>query len=98
MGVYANTAFDYYSSGVFDGCPSYSSSYINHAVLLIGYTSEGNWIIKNSWGTNWGDSGYMIISKDYDCGLKSYVDVIEADWSGFHTNDNDTNSTDGNNE
>ena len=61
MGVYANTAFDWYSSGVFTGCPSYSSSFINHAVQLIGYTDEGDWIIKNSWGTEWGYRGFAYV-------------------------------------
>jgi C1A family cysteine protease len=46
----------YYSSGVYTGCPSndLSQYYLNHAVILIGYDSSGNWIIKNQWGTGWG--------------------------------------------
>ena len=68
VGIYANFAFDYYSNGIFDGCPLFVWT-LNHAVLLVGYTSEGNWIIKNSWGTNWGESGYMIVDKDRNCGL-----------------------------
>lgn len=40
VGLYANFAFDYYSSGIFTGCPSYVSQYsVNHAVLLVGYTA-----------------------------------------------------------
>ncbi|XP_067824456.1 procathepsin L-like [Heptranchias perlo] len=34
----------------------------NHAVVVVGYVnkpSEKYWIIKNSWGTSWGDQGYM---------------------------------------
>ncbi|MBN1590915.1 MAG: cadherin-like domain-containing protein, partial [Pirellulales bacterium] len=37
---------------------------INHSVCIVGYkdvpsmSSGGYWIIKNSWGSNWGDSGY----------------------------------------
>jgi len=42
-----------YSSGVFNNCKSLKSA-ANHAGLLVGYTSEGHWIVKNSWGTNWG--------------------------------------------
>ena len=92
MGLYANNAFDFYSSGVFSGCSTYtSSSSINHAVLLIGYTPLGHWIVKNSWGLSWGNNGYIIINKDRDCGLKKYVDVVEVDNSNDHDNDDNNN-------
>ncbi|XP_024537799.1 actinidain [Selaginella moellendorffii] len=38
----------------------------DHAVLVIGYGTEGGmpyWIIKNSWGTSWGEDGFMKIKK-----------------------------------
>lgn len=54
IGIYASSSFSSYSSGVYSGCPSDSSSMINHAVLLVGYTTNGDWIVKNSWGINWG--------------------------------------------
>lgn len=62
----------YYRSGVFR-CTS-SQVTINHAVLLIGYDLNQNWIIKNSWGTGWGDKGYMTINKSnmYNCGICKY--------------------------
>lgn len=47
VGIYANYAFSYYSSGVFNGCNINSKYYINHAVLLYGWDSNDNWLIKN---------------------------------------------------
>jgi C1A family cysteine protease len=47
VGIYADTGFSAYSAGIYSGCPSNASSYINHAVELIGYDSSNNWIIKN---------------------------------------------------
>jgi len=37
-----------------------------HAVLVVGWTSDGCWIVKNSWGQNWGEQGYFKI-KFGDC-------------------------------
>ena len=47
---------------------------LNHLVLLIGWTTNGDWIIKNSWGTSWGEAGYAVISKDFNCGLSYYYE------------------------
>ena len=76
-GVYANTAFDFYNSGVFDACPSYSYYYANDAILLYGYDNQGNWLIKNAWGPNWGIGGKMVLSSIYDCGLSENLYSLE---------------------
>ena len=65
----------FYTSGIYDGpC---STSRITHFMNLIGYGSyQGTpyWRLENSWGTNWGQVGYMFMRK-YDgftsspCGL-----------------------------
>jgi C1A family cysteine protease len=65
-----------YNSGTYK-CPP--SSPINHAVLLVGYTSD-YWIIKNSWGTNWGQNGYIYVTRNslYNCGIGTAVHSLSA--------------------
>ena len=45
---------------------------INHGVTLIGWDdTKGAWLVKNSWGTGWGESGYIWIS--YNCNNVGYA-------------------------
>ena len=70
VGIYANTKFQYYSSGVFNGCGTTTNYYnMNHAVLLYGWDLDGNWLIKNSWGTDWGEEGFMRLDPTRNCGI-----------------------------
>ena len=47
-----------YKSGIYRGCGvNYN---VNHAMNIVGVNvEEGYWIVRNSWGTWWGDNGYM---------------------------------------
>ena len=36
-----------------------------HAVAVVGYTNDNRFIVRNSWGTAWGDSGFAYASEDY---------------------------------
>ena len=69
-----------YISGILDvnssQCPT---SGINHAVLLVGYgvdatTGMKYWIIRNTWGKNWGENGYFRIRRgNGTCGVNCYI-------------------------
>ncbi len=60
--VCVNSAFQTYSGGVFLG-PECTS--LNHAIVLVGWDdnqgTDGVWILRNSWTSGWGESGYMRI-------------------------------------
>ncbi|EAR95837.1 papain family cysteine protease (macronuclear) [Tetrahymena thermophila SB210] len=68
--VDASTWGNYYS-GIFNGCDQTHIS-LNHAVLAVGYDQQGNWIIKNSWSTYWGENGFMRLAPNNTCGILSY--------------------------
>ncbi len=57
--VFVSPAFKAYTGGVFD---QNSSGQTNHAVSLVGWDDKrGAWLLRNSWGTWWGEDGYMWI-------------------------------------
>jgi inhibitor of cysteine peptidase len=59
--VCVNTDFQSYTGGVFN--PRRPCNQINHAIVLVGWDdSDGAWILRNSWGPNWGEDGYMRIA------------------------------------
>ena len=56
--------FQLYTSGVItsDAC----GTNLDHGVLVVGYGTESNtpyWLVKNSWGTSWGEKGYVKIER-----------------------------------
>ena len=74
VGIDAEYDFQFYSSGVFKSSTC-SNQTLDHAVTIVGYgmtsTGEKYYIIKNSWNTVWGVSGYMYFSADVPnmCGI-----------------------------
>ncbi|AAK70678.1 ORF11 cathepsin [Cydia pomonella granulovirus] len=60
-----------YKAGIADICENNEG--LNHAVLLVGYGVKNDvpyWILKNSWGAEWGEEGYFRVQRDKNsCGM-----------------------------
>ncbi|KAG5683626.1 hypothetical protein PVAND_012899 [Polypedilum vanderplanki] len=73
VGVSLTFNMMYYKKGVFydEAC----TNNIDHAVVVVGYGTDGAngdyWIIRNSWGINWGVKGYGLFSRNRNnsCGI-----------------------------
>lgn len=69
--------FFFYKSGIISSTKC--GTEVNHAVLLIGYGSEGGqdyWLLKNSFGASWGEKGFFKILRTNEknlgvCGILS---------------------------
>ena len=71
----SHESFQFYNEGVYhdDDC---SSENLDHGVLVVGYGTEDGkdfWLVKNSWGTAWGQEGYIKMERNANnaCGIAS---------------------------
>jgi len=69
--------FQFYSSGVYYSTTC-SSTQLDHGVLVVGWGVESNntqtpdyWMVKNSWGTDWGMNGFIWMARNMNnnCGI-----------------------------
>ena len=71
-----------YTSGIYK-CTS--PPRLDHAALVVGYTPT-YWIVKNSWGPNWGNDGYVYIARGSgnvaNCGIAEKASVPYI-WNKF---------------
>jgi len=71
----SHISFQAYKSGVYYE-PACQEHNLNHAMLVVGYGTDNGtdyWIVKNTWGTSWGESGYIRMSRNRNnnCGIAS---------------------------
>jgi len=73
--VGVNNAFNIYAGGIFSAA---CASGVNHSVVVVGYgynttSKQYYYIVRNSWGTSWGISGYMYVLDDgIACSIPMY--------------------------
>jgi cathepsin L len=78
----SQNSFQFYSSGVYSdpGCGNGPND-LDHGVLVVGWgvTSNGTdyWIVKNSWGADWGLSGYLWMARNDNnmCGIATEASI-----------------------
>ncbi|MHB8770119.1 MAG: C1 family peptidase [Syntrophales bacterium] len=81
-----NTDFFYYGSGIYSHAWGDFEGY--HAALIVGYDdAEQSFIVKGSWGAEWGEAGYFRIAYNeissqtvFGCWLLAYNSEIPSDF------------------
>lgn len=92
VSVSVGSQWHMYHSGIMSGCPK--DAIINHAVTLVGFgigtqgSEQGKnyWQIQNSWGPDWGEGGFVRMSRGSNKEEASYcgVDSKPEQGSGCH--------------
>jgi len=77
--------FQQYTTGIFDSTACLSE--INHGVTAVGWGIDNAgtyfWIVRNSWGTSWGENGYIRIdANDHMAGESGICGVLYSPYTG----------------
>jgi len=79
IAVDASSHWQTYTGGVVSSCTGKS---LDHGVMIVGYTPQ-YWIVKNSWGGSWGESGYIRLAYGSNqCGLNQSPTAAIASGAG----------------
>jgi len=83
ISVYSNFETDIANNGGYVSLPNDKDAYLGgHAVCAVGYDNEKSvFIIRNSWGTSWGDNGYFYLPYDYITDVKLAYDFWTFSYS-----------------
>ncbi|EFX63862.1 hypothetical protein DAPPUDRAFT_334897 [Daphnia pulex] len=80
VAITVTNSFFYYLGGIYNdvACDNPAIG-VNHAVVVVGYGTENGidyWIVRNSWGTGWGQWGYVFIQRGVNkCKIEQYPAV-----------------------
>jgi len=71
----SQSSFQLYAGGIYED-PQCSSTLVDHCMLVVGYGTDATsntdfWILKNTWGVNWGARGYIYMARNKNnmCGI-----------------------------
>jgi cathepsin L len=84
ISMHVVSTFQFYKSGVYydSTCNSVCST-TNHAMVAVGYGTDpvggDYWLVKNSWGTGWGEQGYikMARNKANNCNIACRISYLQ---------------------
>ena len=60
----------------------------NHAVVIVGWGNLNGinfWIVRNSWGSHWGENGYFLIERGVNkCKIETYPAYVLVEWESHN--------------
>lgn len=82
--MHATQDFFMYSGGIFEDSQC-EDTRLNHAILIVGFGVDAKsghkyWILKNSWGEDWGENGYVRLRRGM-CGITQHAFVPQYIYS-----------------